>query len=1050
MSISPIALLYLLLLPVPSTALHNGIRSPGTSRRLYANVDWTAQQYYQTNSAVVIGSKVYYFTRGPDALFLEEFDTVTSTWRSLPPYSWLTDLQGWNVPVRYETIRIAAVGGLIYVYGRGETGACLSAYDPVGNTWALQPSFAFLRDIDGFTAQQYFRTVRLASQGLVLYLLGRNSSGFLFASYNTNTQVWTLLPSPGQFTDEAIWSQEKYYASFRVTLQGSSTLWLFGRGPLGINLVSYDVGTSIWSPLRTYAYMVDSSGWSNPIYYETSALLIYNSLVYVVARGGASVYSAAFNPVTLAFATKAALSYYSNANNWLLPQYYYSLRFITCNNAIYSAGRGPDGIYTATYVTNVWSTLPTNIGFMTDANGWNVAGSYRYTQLLCVGNSLYYVGRHGAEVAIAGYSAGAWMTSKNMFSPCANTCLTCGGDTGAFCLTCFSGSSLQGTAPNACICPSHMYLDTDIKGCVNCHGQCEECTGKLEDNCSACQAIATLSGTRCNCSAGYYWEINAICTKCALTCTQCQSANICTVCISNAAIISGMCVCAQGYYFNNASLNCAVCDLSCVTCAASGQSSCSQCRSGAVLLTPPLSPCACTLGFFPISPGNCQSCDPICLTCDSAGVTSCLSCPYASALTSNRSCQCISGFFRSGGICAPCDQTCARCRGRVETDCMECWDHALLQSDGRCVCESGFFPSQTSALCTKCPDLCATCSSALVCVTCDGDAALDATLICKCNLGFGVIQGKCEKCPEGCKVCGEAGCTNCEDEWFWYSASCLKECPKGLEPLSSRCIPSPLHASLTNSPSNLPLLQFSQSLANSLLPSDISLSAVSLSGFSVIPSHVLIPIKANQTYNISLHFSEIPPDNSTLSLIFLSPATLVTETGQMLVESSLSVQLYPYPSNVLSALSAAATAASKGSVTAVTVISFITGSPTTLFGLISQLQLVTYIPLLSVDMPQGIIDVMSGLNSNELVFNPFKGIVSSDSPAATPTDLPQRYGFSSTLFLSNSSFTLLGALGLLLSYPCVSLLAQLTVVPVVAIYFRQVKKQFKWDYPVQW
>jgi len=80
---------------------------------------------------VALGCKLYYLARGPNGLYFSEFNTVSSTWRVLAPYSWLTDVQGWDAPMRYETIRLVAAGSRIYVYGQGEVGTCLSAYDPV-------------------------------------------------------------------------------------------------------------------------------------------------------------------------------------------------------------------------------------------------------------------------------------------------------------------------------------------------------------------------------------------------------------------------------------------------------------------------------------------------------------------------------------------------------------------------------------------------------------------------------------------------------------------------------------------------------------------------------------------------------------------------------------------------------------------------------------------------------------------------------------------------------------------------------------------------------
>ena len=83
-----------------------------------------------------------------------------------------------------------------------------------------------------------------------------------------------------------------------------------------------------------------------------------------------------------------------------------------------------------------------------------------------------------------------------------------------------------------------------------------------------------------------------------------------------------------------------------------------------------------------------------------------------------------------------------------------------------------------------------------------------------------------------------------------------KKCPEGWEPHISSCVPSPLHALLTNSPSNLLTLRFSQSLASTLSPSGFNISVYSSTGPT--PTLILIPVTANQTYNISLHFPELP------------------------------------------------------------------------------------------------------------------------------------------------------------------------------------------------
>ena len=1039
--------LYVLFLHV-SLALSSSVSHTTQTRLLYANINWGSAQYYTPSTAVVLGTKLYYFTKGPDQLYFTEFDSVTRTWRPLTPYSWLTDLQGWDMPMRYESIRIATASSLIYVYGRGETGTCLSAFNPATEVWTLHPQFPFLRDVDGFTAPQYYRTVRLIAIGSVLYLFARSASDILLSSYDTAAQTWTLHSSPGAFTNDSIWSVYMYYSTFKVASQGS-TIWLYGRGPAGINLISYNTLTGTWGLLRTYVYFQDSGQWGNPQFFETSALLVLNNVVYISARGIANVYTVAYNPTSNVFAITANLPYYTDGNGWNQPQYYFSLKEVTCNNAIYTVGRGPSAVYAAAYTPNAWVIQTSNPGYMTDAAGWNTVNSYKSVQLLCIGNSLYYAGRRGSEVTVSSFSAGAWSAAVSYFAPCYNTCFTCNGDTFSACLSCFAGSTLQGPAPNACGCPSHMYLDTVMQGCRDCHPRCDQCTAGLNTNCSACQANSVLNGSKCDCLVGFYWEIDNICTKCPSTCTQCDSPILCVSCISNAVLSTGICICSQGYYYSQSLTKCALCDSSCLECVESGPFSCSKCRFGANLLTIPASACACNLGFFPLDHSTCQACDSLCLTCDGPTPSSCLSCPNGSGLTANRACECIFGFYRLGGMCIPCDQTCQRCKGPLETDCLACWNNATLQNSGICSCNIGFFPAPTSDVCEACPALCLSCSSSLICLTCMNNAGLDTTNICKCNPRYYDNNGKCEECMEGCGKCSNSACSECLQGWVLYTNRCVRTCPNGWETQLRACIPSPLHAYLTNLPSNLLTLGFSQALIREISTSDFAISVFSDAGSSSEPIPALLPVIANQTYNISLHFPEFPPDNSTLSLVFLSPSNIITETGQKVVENRLNVPLFPYTTTI-SAVSAAATAATQGSVASIASISLLTGNPTTLFGLISQLQLVTYIPLLSLNMPKDVIDTLAGLNSNTFIYSPFSGVFISRAEAAVPSKLQQRYGFSSTLFLANSNSMLLAALGLAISYIIVSGLARFPGFPVISAYFSVIKERYRWGYPVQW
>ena len=142
--------------------------------------------------------------------------------------------------------------------------------------------------------------------------------------------------------------------------------------------------------------------------------------------------------------------------------------------------------------------------------------------------------------------------------------------------------------------------------------------------------------------------------------------------------------------------------------------------------------------------------------------------------------------------------------------------------------------------------------------------------------------------------------------------------------------------------------------------------------------------------------------------------------------------------------SALAYSATTSAVSAGVVFSMLAKKPTFLFSLINNVQALTYFPLTTVPLPEGLKSRMVSMNLQNLFSNPID--ISREVKREfqlTPPQFALNYGYSDATFLTNAGIILTTyaiSLGLV---PILWLLSKVKW-PLIATFFREVLGGYKW------
>ncbi|CAG9319085.1 unnamed protein product [Blepharisma stoltei] len=373
---------------------------------------------------------------------------------------------------------------------------------------------------------------------------------------------------------------------------------------------------------------------------------------------------------------------------------------------------------------------------------------------------------------------------------CDSSCGTCSGLSSNDCLACPNSSIVLSPTPNSCTCNSNEYMSAlNPKTCNSCHSSCATCSGGSPADCLTCTDTSITLATSprsCTCASNQYKSSSSplTCINCDSSCSTCSGygPSQCLTCANSAITPSttpGYCKCNTSEYIKTYSpLSCGACDSSCHDCAGGSSNDCITCSNSEITLSKTPSSCFCgssqyTISTSPLSCGNCHS---SCATCTGPNKTQCLTCSNSSITLANppESCSCDASQYlisSSPLSCGNCYADCYTCIGSNPNQCTSCTNSLLTPSSspGFCSCQTSEYILSNSPLeCGPCHESCKTCSgpNSGNCLTCNNSSITLATTPGSCTCGesqYFVSKSPlaCGDCHEDCLTCTGSGSNQC-------------------------------------------------------------------------------------------------------------------------------------------------------------------------------------------------------------------------------------------------------------------------------------------------
>ena len=640
-------------------------------------------------------------------------------------------------------------------------------------------------------------------------------------------------------------------------------------------------------------------------------------------------------------------------------------------------------------------------------------------------------------------------------------CVTCNGGTASHCTSCHPQAQLSSGSPSACVCAAGAYTPTTPDVCVPCDLSCLTCNAMGPTGCVTCFTNAHESVGTCVCDNGFYPAPTVMtCQMCHYTCTICIAGDqmSCKACLSHAVLQNapgpGRCVCQDGYFMSPTS--CQLCDSACRLCSGSSSLECTGCFSTALVENNfAIGRCLCPSGSFPDpTPNMCSPCDQTCSQCTGRTSGDCSACMSLAELKEN-TCVCASTAYPNphSGICAQCNSACLTCSGGGEAQCKTCGRGAQLAGPypNSCVCVEGFYMGDRG--CLSCALACQVCTIQ-ACQRCIGTAILQEGF-CVCPEQYYLTAEGCMACNIGCQKCSSSACSVCLSGFYYYSSQCVAQCPYGYHPDSlNQCqqvdtsppVPS-LFVSLVN---NLQVSFTKPMNLASVTKADLNVvvAAPDQNEVSVTLQNPTFDGNSSLSLQLTLEGAYLPA-NSTVTLTFLDLAK-ITDIYEVRCEvRTLTARLHAMgaapPASMLQTPigTSTATATSGGAASGAT-LSLLNGNPGALITLVNQMQLITYIGMTKLDLPQELSATLSGVNIGFSLPNPFPIGANTISPPGHIS----AYGLNSLLFVTNARSVLGTCVFVLLSYIPVYFLSKVKSAPISA-YFSSMIPSLFWNTPMR-
>lgn len=611
-----------------------------------------------------------------------------------------------------------------------------------------------------------------------------------------------------------------------------------------------------------------------------------------------------------------------------------------------------------------------------------------------------------------GYYNETPLTDSGICIKCGAKCITCSdADT---CLTCVDNASVLDSG--VCNCDDGFFdefpQDSSLS-CLACNDECEKCS----DNsiCSTCKdenAEPDLD-SGCICKPGFYGSAStsSTCKKCYSECLSCISSLICDICISSFSLpdMTQGCVCLPGYY-NISALNtneaCIKCYDECSTC--DQNSKCKTCITEHASPDPNIG-CICDSGYYSISAlttkNSCIKCYNDCAECNEN--LKCTTCIADLAIPdTNIGCVCNLGYYNISALinknsCLRCYDECQSCEENFK--CSSCLTKfASPYENIGCICDYGFYNTTrliNADACQPCSEECKNCEFTFnYCIECNDEYNMTSDNKCVlCTEGEYFDGDRCRNCPNLCKRC-DGVCLECVDKAILSQGSC--SCMNGYfqDANTTNCEIDYFECIISSNLNNKVKLSFTEPISETLEETDFAID-INSTNTSIPFSYKLYKL-TNKDYLFQLNFINQPISQCYLSLIILKKPLLST-TNKTLNNYYYSTYI---SFKIVNKAKIAAKAASQVVVGASLGASLIS-NPSAAWILINTIEVISYIPLSDPPLSDRLIGFFQGIGS----FNPtpnFAEDIFDSNSTETPYYEAYKYGFSTSVFLLNTSPTL--------------------------------------------
>lgn len=341
---------------------------------------WDHRRFWRTIQVVKLGTKLYVWGRGAVTFHIFSFCTISNAWEDLPGLYALGDNAGWSADQYNDTLQLVVVGHKLYLWGRGRTDCVLFSFDTITKCWeSCIPANIFglrnwlaLPDAAGWDRMQHFHTIRVVAIGLVIYVWVRGMLECQLHSFDTRTRRWDQLPSLVAFLDQDGWDQAKYYSTIQVVPVGRK-LFVWARGIYFLHLYAFDTVERRWHALPRLRALCDDEGWGAVEHYCTMQVVALSGSLYVFARGMNECYLHCFDTRRNTWTRLADLRALRNAEGWQEQRYRATIQVATLGSKLCVWGRGLKACYMYEFdtATNVWREAEGLNGVLTDAAGWS-------------------------------------------------------------------------------------------------------------------------------------------------------------------------------------------------------------------------------------------------------------------------------------------------------------------------------------------------------------------------------------------------------------------------------------------------------------------------------------------------------------------------------------------------------------------------------------------------------------------------------------------------------------------------------------------------------